>query len=61
MEVNLNFETHRLHTARCVDYRKGAIALALTGDVDYNENVLLINDRKVAVPFNGYFTGVYLQ
>lgn len=61
MEVDLNFETHRLHTPRCVDYKKGTIALALTGDVDYDENILLINDRKVPVPFNGYFTGIYIQ
>lgn len=61
MEVDLDFETHRLHTPRCVAYKNGTIALALTGDVDYNENILLINDRKVPVPFNGYFTGIYIQ
>ena len=61
MVVDLDFETHRLHTPRCVAYKNGTIALALTGDVDYNENILLINDRKVPVPFNGYFTGIYIR
>ena len=59
--VDLGFEPLRLHTPRCVAYKNGTIALALTSDADNNENILLINDRKVPVSFNGYFTGVYIQ
>lgn len=59
--VNLPNESYRLHTPRCVQYRKGTLALALTGDTGSEENLLLINDRKWAMPFNGYFTGIYIE
>ena len=61
MEVKLDWETYRLHTSRCVAYRNGIIALAFTGDVDYNENTLLINEELIPVPFNGYFTSIYID
>lgn len=61
VRVDLPNETYRLHTPRCVQHRKGTLALALTGDTENEENLLLVNDRKLAMPFNGYFTGIYIE
>jgi len=54
-------ETYRLQTPNCVRYRKGVLALALTGDLYVEENVLLVNTQKTILPFHGYFTGVYFE
>lgn len=61
MTVGFPFETYRLHTPRCVHFVPGTIALALTGDLADEDNILLVNDRKTKMPFNGYFTGIYIQ
>lgn len=61
MRVDLPNESYRLHTPRCVQHRKGTLALALTGDTENEENMLLVNERKLAMPFNGYFTGIYIE
>ena len=61
MEVTFPFVTYRLHTPRCVAYRNGMVALALIGDQADTENMIIINDRQISVPFNGYFTGIYIE
>lgn len=61
MRVDLPNESYRLHTPRCVQHRKGTLALALTGDTENEENMLLVNEKKMPMPFNGYFTGIYIE
>lgn len=61
MRVDLPNESYRLHTPRCVQHRKGTLALALTGDTENEENMLLVNEKKMPMPFNGYFTGLYIE
>ncbi len=54
-------ETYRLQTPGCVRYRKGLVAVALTGDLYVEENMLLVNTQKTVLPFHGYFTGIYFE
>lgn len=61
VSVSLPNESYRLHTPRCVQHRKGTLALALTGDTEHEENLLVVNDRKHPMSFNGYFTGIYIE
>jgi len=59
--VYFPMETFRLQTPNCVRHRKGLVAVALTGDLYVEENVLLVNTQKTFLPFHGYFTGVYFD
>lgn len=59
-EVPFPAQAYRLYTQRCVAFREGILAMALSG-MGTNDHLFLVNEDPSPVHFNGYFTGIYIQ
>jgi hypothetical protein len=59
--TTLPMELYTPYTAHAIHYKKGVVAMALTGDTSIDDNIIVVNDKKFPLSFNGYFTGVYFE
>ena len=57
----LHTETGPVRATGIIPTIRLGMTLRLTGDTEHEENLLVVNDRKHPMSFNGYFTGIYIE